>query len=114
MREMRQSALEGAEVFLIEHGLGQSALHLERPHRGHQHRRFGIESAGATLNVEELLGAEVGAEARFGDHDVGQREAGARSHQAVAAVRDVAERTGVQNGRTAFERLHQVRAQRVF
>ena len=114
MREMRQPALEGAQVFLIEHVLGQSALHLERTHRRHQYRRLGIESAGAALDVEELLGAEVGAEARFGHHDIRQREAGAGGHQAVAAVRDIAERPGVQNGRAAFERLYEIGAQRVF
>ena len=113
MREMRQSALEGTEVFLVEHVLGQSALHLERPHGGHQHRGFGIESAGATLDIEELFGAQVGAEAGFGDHDVGQGETGARGHEAVAAVRDIAEGAGVQNGRAAFERLHEVGAQRI-
>ena len=113
MLEMRQSALERREIFDAERALVGAALHLERPHGRDQHRRLGIESADAALDVEELLGAEVRTEARFGDDDVAEREAGARREDAVAAVRDVAERTGVHDRRAALERLHEIRSDRV-
>ena len=98
----------GAEILLVA-----AAVHLERPHRRDDHRRLGLQPAHATLDVEELLGAEVGAEPRFGDDDVGERERRARRENAVAAVRDVAERPGVHEGRSALERLHEIRANRV-
>ena len=44
-------------------------LHLERAHRRDDHRGVGVEAGLAALDVEELLGAEVDAEARLGDDD---------------------------------------------
>ena len=108
--EMRQAALERREIADAERALVGAALHLERAHRRDEHRGFRVQPADAALDVEELLRAEIGAEARFGDDDVAEREAGARGEDAVAAVRDVAERPGVQDRGAAFERLHEVRA----
>ena len=106
-------ALERAEVLGAEVLLVRAAVHLERPHRRDDHRGLGLQPAHATLDVEELLGAEVRAEPRFGDDDVGQRERRARGENAVATMRDVAERPGVDERRPTFERLHEVRTNRV-
>ena len=65
------------------------------------------------LDVEELLAAEIGAEAGFGHHVVGELERGRGREHRVAAMRDVGERTAVDEGRRAFQRLHQVRRQRL-
>ena len=57
--------------------------------------------------------AEVGAEAGFGHDIVGELERGRGRQHRVAAVRDVGERAAVDEGRRAFQRLHQVRRERV-
>ena len=51
-------------------------MHLERADGGDEHRAGGLEPGLAALDVEELLGAEVGAEAGFGDDVVGELERG--------------------------------------
>src|SRR2546425_9231477 len=71
--------------------------------------RSGIEARHPALDVEELLRAEVRAEARLAEHDVAQAERELRRHHRVAAVGDVAERAAVDERRSALERLHQVR-----
>ncbi len=111
--EIRQAALERAEVLLLETVLVRAAVELERAHGRHEHRGFRVEAAEAALDVEEFLGAEVGSESRFGDDDVRERQGRARREDAVAAVGDVAERAGVHERRPAFERLHEVRTDRV-
>jgi hypothetical protein len=67
----------------------------------------------AALDVDELLGPQVGAEAGFGDHVVGQLERAARGQHRVAAVRDVGERPAMHQRRRVLQRLHQVGRQRV-
>ena len=66
--------LSAAHVRRAERVLLDAAVHLERPHRGDDDRRLGLEPAEAALDVEELLGAEIGAEAGLGEHDVAERE----------------------------------------
>ena len=60
---------------------GDAAVHLERAHGRDDHRRAGVEAGLAALDVEELLGAEVGAEAGLGDDVVAEleRRRGSRS-----------------------------------
>ena len=57
--------------------------------------------------------AEVGAEARFRHDIVGELERGRGRQHRVAAVRDIGERTAMDEGGRAFQRLHQVRRDRV-
>ncbi len=83
-------------------------MHLERPDGGHDDRRVGGESGGPALDVEELLGAHVGAEARLGDHDLGRRERSPVGEDRAVAVGDVAERAAVDERRATLERLEQV------
>ena len=73
----------------------------------------GLEPGLAALDVEELLGAEIGAEAGFGDDVVGELERGLGGEHRVAAVGDVGERAAVDEGGVVLQRLHQVRHQRV-
>ena len=53
----------------------------------------GSQARLAALDVDELLGAEVGAEAGFRHHVVGELQRGFGGHHGVAAVRDIGERT---------------------
>ncbi len=111
--EVRQAALERGEIFLAERALVCAALHLERADGCDEHGGFRIEFPDAALDVEELLGAEIRSEAGFGDDHVGEREAGARGQDGIAAVRDVAEGSGVDQRWSAFQRLHEIGAERV-
>ena len=77
----------------------------DRSHHGH---RIGRQPSQAALDVEEFLGSQIGAEARFGDHDVAQPHAGAGRDQRVATVRDVGERPAVDESRRPAQRLHEV------
>jgi di/tripeptidase len=92
-------ALERLQVLLLEVFLLDAAVHLERADGGDDHRAGGLEAGLAALDVEELLGAEIGAEAGFGHHVVGELERGRGREHRVAAVRDVGERAAVDEGR---------------
>ena len=89
--------------------LGHAAVVLERADGGNHHNAVGREAGQAALDVEELLRAEVGAEARFRDAVIAELQGQLRGAHGVAAVRNVGERTAVHNGRRVFQRLHKVR-----
>ena len=76
---------------------------------GGRRRQAGL----AALDVEELLGAEIGAEAGFGDDIVGELEGGLRGDDRIAAMGDVGERPAVDEGGVVLERLHEVRLHRL-
>ncbi len=111
--QVGHAGFERLEVFLLEIVLLHAAVHLERADGGDDHRAVRLQAGLAALDVEELLAAEVGAEAGFGHHVVGELERGGGGEHRVAAVRDVGERAAVDEGRRAFQRLHQVGRQRV-
>ncbi len=72
---------DGGDVLVLEVILGHAAVHLEGAHGSDDHGRRRREARLAALDVEELLGAEIGAEAGFGDDIVGnlERALGARA-----------------------------------
>ena len=111
--EIRKPALERGEIFGRQRLLVRAALQLERAHRRDQHGRLGIQPTEATLDVEEFVRAEVGAEPRLRDDEVRERQRRPRRQNRVAAMRDVAERSGVNERRPALERLHEVWPDRV-
>ena len=85
---------------------------LQRARRADEHRGARAQARLAALDVDELLGAQVGAEAGFRDDVVGELERRLRRDDGVAAVRDVRERTAVHERRRLLERLHEVRLER--
>ena len=93
--------------------LRDAAVHLQGADRRDDDGGRRLQPGLAALDVEEFLGAEVGAEAGFGHHVIGklQRRLG-RDHR-VAAMRDVGERAAVDEGRVVLQRLHEVRLHRV-
>ena len=112
-QQIRDALLQCAEVLARERGLGQTAVHLERAHRGDDHDRVGLEPGGAALDVQEFLRAEVRAEAGLRHAVLAKLESHARGHDAVAAVGDVREGAAVHEGGRALERLHEVGLERV-
>ncbi len=111
--EVRHADLERLEVFLLEILLLDAAVHLERADGGDQHGRVGREPGLAAFDVEEFLAAEISAEACLGHDVVAQLQRRGGGEHRVAAVRDVRERTAVDERRRAFEGLHQVGGERL-
>ena len=111
--EVDHAGLEGGDVLGAEVGQRDAAVVLQGAHGGHDDRDVGTQAGLAALDVDELLGAEVGAEAGLGDHDVGQPQAGAGRHHRAAPVRDVGEGTAVHEGRRALQGLDEVGCERV-
>ncbi len=112
-REVDATLGDGRDVLVLELILRDAAVHLERAHGRHDHGRRRLQARLAALDVEELLGPEVGAEAGLGDDVVGKLQRGRGRQHRVAAVRDVGERTAVDEDGIVLQRLHQVRHQRV-
>ena len=65
--EVRDAGLQRLQVLLAEIRHLHAAVVLDGAHRRDDHRRVRLEARLAALDVDELLGAEVGAEAAFGD-----------------------------------------------
>ena len=86
---------------------------LERAHRRHDDDGRGPQARLAALDIEELLRAQVRAEAGLGHAVVAQLHRHARRHDGVAAVGDVRKRAAVDERRGALQRLHEVRLERV-
>src|SRR5258708_1051947 len=110
MLEVGKAFLERRKIFFSQRSLIGAALHLERADGRDEHRRFGIQTADAALDVEELFRAEIRTESRFGDDHIAERESRTRRKNAVATVCDVAERARVHQCRASLESLYQVRA----
>ena len=88
-------------------------MHLQCAQGRDQHHRVGGDAGLATLDVEELLGSEVGPEPGLGDDVVGELERGPGCDDRVAPVGDVRERPAVDDGGVVLQRLHQVRSESV-
>ena len=86
-----------------------AAMHFERADRGHDDRGLGLEPRKTAFDVEKLFGAQIGAEPGFGQHDIRQRQTQFRRDHGIASVRDVAEGPAMDERRSAFERLHEIR-----
>ncbi len=111
--EVRHAGFQRLEVLGLEVFLLDAAVHLQRADGRDDHRAVGRKPGLAALDVEEFFAAEVGAETGFGHDVVGELERGGGGEHGVAAMRDVGERSAMDEGRRAFERLHEIRRQRV-
>ena len=82
---------------------------LQRPDRGHDDGGVGTQARVAALDVEEALGAHVGAEAGLGDQEVARVDADQVGQHRRVAVGDVPERPGVDEHRSVLQGLQEVR-----
>ncbi len=83
-------------------------LHLEAPHRGHDHRRVRVHAGHTAFDVEELLGADVAAEAGLRDQVVPAPNTNLVGDYRRAAMGDVPEGAGVHQRRSTFQGLQQI------
>ena len=112
-QKVGKSRFQRLQVLLGERVFGQFAVHFERAHRGDHHCGGGFQTRDAAFDVEEFLRAEVRAEARLGDHIVAELQRRARCDDGIAPVRNVRERSAVDDGGRVFEGLDEVGLQRV-
>ena len=111
--QVRAARPDRRDVLPLDVGHRDPAVVLQRLHGGHHHHGARPQPREPALEVEELLGAEVGPEAGLGHHDVVERERGPGRQHRVAPVRDVGERSAVHEDRRVLEGLHQVGLQGV-
>jgi hypothetical protein len=81
--------------------------------RRHEHHRIRPQAGLAALDVEELFGAEIGAETGLRDDVVGQLERCLRRYHRIAAVGDVGEGTAMHQRRIVLHRLDEIRLEGV-
>ena len=106
--EVDEAALDCFKVGSADLGERHAAVPLEGAGGGHEHDCGGLEAGSAALDVEELFGAEVRAEARFRNGVVGKLQRSARRGDGVAAVSDVGEGAAVNEGDVPLNRLNEV------
>src|SRR5689334_20688828 len=111
--EIGEAFFQCGKVLSLQVFLGYATMHLERPDGGDDHDAVGFETRLATLDVEELLGAEIGAKSGFGDDIVGELERRLGGNYRIAAMSDVGEGAAMNEGRIVLERLHQIGRERV-
>ena len=113
-QQVGHASLECLEVLLVEIALGDATVVLQRAGSGDDHDGAGANARHAALDVEELLGTQVGAKAGLGNGDIAKAHRHTRGHDRVAAVSNVGEGTAVDKRGRALERLHQIGLERVF
>ncbi len=111
--EIGKTFLERSDILLLERVARHAAMHLERAHRRHHHRRIGLEPGLAAFDVEEFFGAQISAEPGLGHDEIGELERCRRRDHRVAAMSDIAERAAMDKSRVIFQRLHEVGRERV-
>ena len=105
---------DGADVLFPQIGLCDAAVHLHGPHGCNQNDAIGRQTRLAALDVHELFGTQIGAEASFGHNVIRQFQRSLGRRYRVTAVGDVRKRSAMDKGRVVFERLHKIGLHRVF
>ena len=99
---------EGLGKRLTGHDLVVAGVGFQAADGGYQNSGVGGDARIAALDVEEPLGAHVGAETRLGEQEVTGVDADLVGHDRRVAGGDVAERAAVDQGGSALQGLHQV------
>ena len=107
------ASLHRGDILGAEIGPRHPAIHLHRAHRGDKDNDARRDAGLAAFDVHEFLGSEIGPEAGLGHHIIRQFQGRLRRNHRVAAMRDVGERAAMDKGRVVFQRLHQIRLQRL-
>ncbi|OQA09268.1 MAG: hypothetical protein BWY66_00638 [bacterium ADurb.Bin374] len=107
--EILEAAAELDHVLARQVGLRDAAVVFQRPDGRNDHDSLGVQSRGAALDIEELLRAQFGGEARFGENHVTEFLGEPRRREAVTAVGDVRERPAVDERGRALGGLNEIR-----
>ena len=112
-QQVGHASLECLEVLLVEVGFGDATVVLKRTSGRDDHDGAGANARHAALDIEELLGTQVGAKAGLGNGNIAKAHRHTRGHDRVAAVGNVGEGTAVDKRGRALECLHQVGLERI-
>ena len=112
--KVRHPALKCFNVFLSKLVERRTAVHLKRPHRGHDHSGLRREFSYSRFDIKEFLGAKVGPKARFGHHQLPQFKRHPGRQQTITAVRDVGKGTAVHQRGSTLKRLNQIGVECLF
>ena len=112
-QQVGHAGLECLEVLLVEVGLGDATVVLQRTSGRDDHDGAGANARHAALDVEELLGTQIGTEAGLGNGDIAKAHRHTRGHDGVAAVGNIGEGTAVDKRGRTLERLHQIGLERI-
>src|SRR5262245_18162454 len=88
-------------------------MHLERANSSDHYHHMRDESTITTFDVEELLHTDVCAEARFCHNVIRKLQCDLVGDDGGLSMRDVGERSCVDEGGVPFQRLHKVGFDRV-
>ena len=88
-------------------------MHLQCPDGRDDHGTGRLQPRLSAFYVEELLAAEIGAEARLRHHDIGEAEPEPGRDHRVAAMGDIGEGSAMHESGRTLERLDEVRRQRI-
>ena len=99
LQKVRKTLLQCLDIRRIELSLVDAAVVLQRAHGCDHDRTIRAQTRHAALDVNELLCAEIGTESRLRDRVVVQAECQSGREHGVAAVRNVCERSTVNEGR---------------
>ena len=111
--EVGNPLFERLEVLVVQRALVAAAVILERAHRRDDDGGGRAKTRFTALDVDELLGAQVGSEPCLGHDVIGQLERRSRGDDRVAAVGDVSERPSMDERDVLLQRLNEVRLDRV-
>ena len=106
--QVGETRAQCGQVFFAQILARHAAVELECADSRHQYRSRGPDARRAALDVDELLGAQVGTKARLSHDVIRQAQTRHGRDHAVTAVGDVGEGAAVHKRRRALEGLHQV------
>ena len=107
-QQIGQALFQRLQILLVQIRFGHTAVVLQGADRCHDHHRGGPQSGHPALDVHKFLSPQVRGEARLGHGVVRQLQSHAGGCDGVAPVGDVGERSAVDEGGGAFQRLDQI------
>ena len=99
LQKVRKALFQCLDIRRVELCLVHTAVVLQRAHGCDHDRAIRAQTRHAALDINELLCAEIGTETRLRDRVVVQAECQSGREHGVAAVRNVCERSAVNEGR---------------
>ncbi len=112
-RQIRQPADERRGVRRLQIFFGDAAVILECADRNDQNDGIRLQAGQPALDIHEFLCAQIGAEAGLRDDIIRRFERQPGRTDGVAAVRNVGKRPAVDQAGRFFQRLHEVRLNRI-
>ena len=106
--EVPVTSFHSCNVWLFDIFLSHATVHLQCLESNNENGKVWLQTSLAALDVVEFLSTEVSTESSLCDSIVAIFEGSCSSHDRVAAMGNVSERSAVNEGRSALGSLNQV------